>query len=342
MPEISVIIPVYNAEKYLQRCIDSIKSQDYSDYEVLLVDDGSTDSSGQICDNNAKLNKKITVIHQKNRGASAARNVGIKRAEGKYIQMLDADDYLDKNTLAKLSSKINLSNADVIIFGIRNIKIRNGKILNESLVSLKDDKYDLREFLEMYSDLLPKAIIGASCNKLYRRSLLLEYDIKYNETIRNNEDTYFNYDVLIKCEKIVTVSDVFYNYVDENEQSASKKVIPNLFEVYLGTYHKATDFLINADMYQVNEKFLKQYFAKQVMSALINVTYEDISQKDEWKSFKKIIYNNEVNQACNTLIETRLDRKFILFCIKKKNVLLALCYVKIRNFIRRWVVCDRK
>ena len=103
---ISIIIPVYNSEKYLQRCIDSIKSQTYNNIEILLIDDGSTDNSLQICNENALKDSRINVIHKKNTGVSDTRNIGIAKSKGKYVSFIDSDDYIEKNYIKKLYNAI--------------------------------------------------------------------------------------------------------------------------------------------------------------------------------------------------------------------------------------------
>lgn len=116
-PKFTVIIPVYNVAAYLAKCIDSVLKQEFKQYEVILIDDGSTDESGTICDKFAEQDKRIVVIHQKNKGLSAARNIGIENAKGEYILFLDSDDYWhDSSALNIIYSRLNVSNADILSF----------------------------------------------------------------------------------------------------------------------------------------------------------------------------------------------------------------------------------
>lgn len=116
---ISVIVPVYNVERYLRRCVDSILHQTYQDLEILLVDDGSTDASGAICDEYAAQEERVTAVHQKNGGLSAARNTGLERAQGTYLCFVDSDDFLDSRMLETLCRDLQEQNADVAVVGFR-------------------------------------------------------------------------------------------------------------------------------------------------------------------------------------------------------------------------------
>ena len=113
---ISVIIPVYNVEEYLRECIDSVLNQTFSDFEVILVNDGSTDSSGEICDEYVEKDERVTVIHQKNGGLSVARNIGLSEANGKYVYFLDSDDYISENALATLLNIAENDSSDIVFF----------------------------------------------------------------------------------------------------------------------------------------------------------------------------------------------------------------------------------
>ena len=121
-PLISIIIPVYNVEAYLQKCLDSVISQIYRNIEIILVDDGSTDNSGKICDEYAEKDERINVYHQQNGGVSRARNVGLEVAKGQYISFVDSDDYIDCELLQQVVTKANHQEFDIIIFGYNEIK----------------------------------------------------------------------------------------------------------------------------------------------------------------------------------------------------------------------------
>ena len=131
MPKISVIVPVYNVEKYLRKCIESILNQTFREFELILVDDGSTDSSGKICDEYALKDSRIKVIHKENGGASSARNAGLDVAKGEYIGFVDSDDWIEMDMYGELYRLIKENNTDISVCGINNIK--DIKYKNENL-----------------------------------------------------------------------------------------------------------------------------------------------------------------------------------------------------------------
>ena len=160
---ISVIVPVYNVEKYLSQCADSILSQDYSDLEVIFIDDGSTDASGQICDQYAEKDPRVRVIHQKNGGAAAAKNAGLRMASGKYLSFVDSDDYLEPNVYGGLVRTLLDTGADVVQGSFREIYRNRAEEQRVSEETLEGYEYLLR---------FPKDFSCALLwNKLYRREL---------------------------------------------------------------------------------------------------------------------------------------------------------------------------
>lgn len=147
---ISIIIPVYNIEKYIEKCLDSILDQTYEDFEVIIVDDGSTDSSGQICDSYARTDNRIKVIHIKNGGASKARNIGIEYSSGDWITFVDGDDYIESTMLAELHKELCEKNLDVVFCDFRMVSEDSTKVLqNFSMVDWNQEKeVSLSQYLE--------------------------------------------------------------------------------------------------------------------------------------------------------------------------------------------------
>ena len=160
MAEISVIVPVYNVDNYIEQCVESVVNQKYSDFELLLIDDGSKDRSGKICDRYAENDARIKVVHQQNKGVSVARNVGVALSTGKYITFLDSDDWLDQDFLETAVNLISTANADILVYGKRR---RIGeKIVSTSVIErpfckrVKDiDQYEFTQLLkENYTAIL--------------------------------------------------------------------------------------------------------------------------------------------------------------------------------------------
>lgn len=208
---LSIIVPVYNVEKYLRKCVNSLLNQDLSpeEYEIILVDDGSTDQGGVICDEYAVCHLNVKVIHQQNGGLSVARNKGIDATEGKYIQFVDSDDYLEPNVLKVLVEKMESDELDVLRFNYRNV--------NEQYEAVEPNK-DPKRFVN-YSDMVCDGLtflnerLGPACYAwqfLIRRELLK--DCRFKEGIYF-EDTEWMPRLLLMANKVTSTDFVVYNYL---------------------------------------------------------------------------------------------------------------------------------
>lgn len=326
---ISVIVPVYNAERYIKRCIESILSQTFRDFELILIDDGSKDKSGEICDKYATEDERVKVIHKENGGVSKARNTGLDIASGKYVEMVDADDYLSKDTLEKLYKRAEDNNSDVVVFGIRNIC---GDLIRQT--DVYDGDCTLEQFLTKFEDYVSNAILGASWNKLYKKEII--GDIRYNENLKYNEDTHFNFDVLSNCKTVSAQSWVWYNYVNDNPDSATKKRIENLFDVYLMTYKKATEFLKKSGMYEYNEQAEKSYFINQVTNAIIKIVSDSqMSRKEKIQEIRLIIENEDVSEAVKKAKPQNAYKEMIINNIKSRRPRIVYYICLLRNKIKK-------
>lgn len=198
---ISVIVPVYNVAQYLPQCVDSILSQDYGDLEVILIDDGSTDPSGEICDQYATRDSRVHVIHQKNGGAAAAKNAGLRIASGDYLTFADSDDYPEPGAYGFLMKTLLETGADAVQGSFREI-YRNRA----------EEQRICEETLEGYDYLLrfPKDFSCALLwNKLYRREL---FDGVFFEEGHKIDDEYFTYQGFLRPRKVVRADRIVYNY----------------------------------------------------------------------------------------------------------------------------------
>lgn len=203
---ISVVVPIYNVEQYLSRCIESILNQTYNNIEIILVDDGSSDSCPQICDKYKEKKENILVVHQKNKGLSAARNTGIKLAHGKYICFVDSDDYINPNMLSVLHHNLVNYNCEISCCGHTDIYEsgninKNGKNVN------KIEIYSSKEALRVY--MYTQKIDVVAWNKLYLKELFK--DIAYEEG-KLFEDHFTTYKLLDKAKRIVNTTQLLYYY----------------------------------------------------------------------------------------------------------------------------------
>jgi len=203
MSEISIIIPVYNVEQYLERCLDSVLSQTFDDWEAICVNDGSPDNSLSILDKYASKDSRIRIISQKNQGLSMARNNGLKEVQGKYVCFLDSDDFIDKNFLLDLYNEAIKTNADVVMTSTKYVTERNS-----SQDSLKNNV--LTSFAQKIS-VLPH---GSCCNKLYKQAFLLNNKLQFPKGLYW-EDNVFTIQVCYFSNQLAVINgnNNSYNYV---------------------------------------------------------------------------------------------------------------------------------
>lgn len=198
---ISVIVPVYNIATYLPMCIESILSQKYSKLEIILIDDGSTDESGKICDEYAKRDCRITVIHQDNKGAAAAKNAGLRVASGYYLSFVDSDDYLELDTYDYMIQSLQENEADIVQCSYRDVY----KDFTVEHILEKATMNQI-EFLTLFTEDWTCALLW---DKLYKRSL---FDGIYFETGHKIDDEYFTYYGVMNARKIIREDHIVYNY----------------------------------------------------------------------------------------------------------------------------------
>ncbi|MBE6534229.1 MAG: glycosyltransferase [Ruminococcaceae bacterium] len=226
MSKISVIVPVYNVEKYISSCLDSILSQTHTDLEIICVNDGSTDSSGQILDEYAKKDSRIKVFHKENGGVSSARNLALENATGEYIGFVDSDDYIAPDMYSSLLSNIVDNNADIAECGIAYVT-ENGDAKNgvSKVYSLSEQKQILKAFF-----LKDMGIV--IWNKIFKSEIVNNQ--RFNENYKIGEDSLFLYNCLKDANKIVGIDTVGYYYL-QRESSVMHNVVDKkrlkLFEI---------------------------------------------------------------------------------------------------------------
>ncbi len=232
-PLISIIVPVYNAEKTINRCVDSILAQTYTHFELLLINDGSKDKSGEICDKYAEKDNRIKVFHQENGGVSSARNKGIDNAIGEYITFIDSDDYIDNTYLEDF--EINSEpNFDLIAQGLRYIG-KDG-VYTSSKGYQNTHTCNLTDF---YSESVINCIIYGPCTKLYRLEIIQNNNIKFNTSISYGEDNIYVANYTYYCNIFKVINKCGYNYTHENSNSLtrSKCDAKQIYEFVLQHYY---------------------------------------------------------------------------------------------------------
>ena len=218
---ISIIVPVYDVEKYVSDCLDSILNQTYKDIEVIVIDDGSTDQSGAICDTYKKKDSRIKVFHQENKGLSAAKNAGIENASGKYLMFIDSDDSITADMCEKLMNAASNNDGDMVLCNVLYVNEENQPIseVPDSYKKLNDCTMTGREFIKSLCDNYNVAFV-ISCNKLYKNEILR--DFRCIEGLFEEDEAGIQH-IANKCKKITFISDFCYLYRQRNGSIMNKQ-----------------------------------------------------------------------------------------------------------------------
>lgn len=247
---VSVIVPIYKVEKFLSRCVESIMNQTFSDFELILVDDGSPDRCGEICDQYAREDSRVKVIHKENGGLSDARNAGLAIAQGDYLSFIDSDDWVEQEFLEKLIKCLQEADADICECEVNRT---SGESWGESTAS-QHIVFDTISALEQL--IQDEQLHQHVWNKLYRRSVIEDISFAKGKT---NEDEFWTYQVFGRANKVVKISDVLYNYYQRPGSIMG-----------VGYSLKRLDAL---EAKQQRQQYLERYYPELQVSAKINLYF---------------------------------------------------------------------
>jgi len=330
MIKISIIVPVYNVEKHVSKCIESILSQSYTAIELILVDDGSTDQSGCICEVFAVNDPRVKVIHQKRQGVSGARNIGLDIAQGDYIGFVDSDDYIDPNMYKIMLQTIQKYDADIVSCKT-NIVSESGEFLSNLTSKCGSlSKLNHIEALSAFCSSVGQVISNSTCDKLFKASIIKT--IRFDPKISMSEDCLFVCEALFNAQNFILIPDQLYYYVNrEGSAMHSKFSYKNL---------EAIEALKKCViLYEKNEPNLAMMMKNTLLTSLLNILISAFEAKTSQNIKNKIC--NELNMLSNLKYNGRFNDRIKHFTYYKlKSIKLMLIFKKIRKIITR--VQDRK
>lgn len=325
--KISFIVPVYNAEHYLKQCIESVLSQTYSNWELVLINDGSTDGSELICKSYEVKDKRIKYFHKHNGGVSSARNVGIEKATGEYLCFIDSDDYIASNFLEIILDKISC-NTCMVALGLT--KFKNDNINNQKIVShrLKKGNYDLTMLIPILIDdgTLSGFTFHSSCSVLFRKSLIVKSGLRFNENLKYNEDGLFVSEYLLNCEKgcIYVDFETAPYYYRENNVSATHSINIDRYESDMN----CIELILNkySDKNNVKEQIIKRR-ATVTFDVLLLLSAPTI------KDIKSLLIRNKGIESFKAIKIHNLKRskKIVYILIRLHLFGLIKCIISFRN-----------
>lgn len=306
-PLVTVIVPVYNVEVFLEKCLESIVNQSYQNLEIFLIDDGSTDRSKEICDAYANKDKRIKVLHQKNKGSGAARNQALKQLTGEYVSFVDSDDVLNLHFIEILLKNALENNAD--ISGCKFEIVKSQIIKTAPSDDYEKRKYEKREYLEA---LLKDKINFSCCTKLFKKKVLADLSFPINQKY---EDMFFLVQAVDLSKKIVETTESLYYYVMRKNSNTTSN-----FDVRQLDFIRTVDEICNfvSEKYQVNKNLCN----RKKIQARLNILHKMLCAKESKNNIKAL--QEEVKKL---YIDT--DDKMIFSKRDKMSIRLSLGSLKI-------------
>lgn len=302
MAMVSVIVPVYNVEKYLHRCVDSILAQTFTDFELILVDDGSPDNCGAICDEYARKDSRVRVIHQENQGVSCARNAGIEKATGRYIAYIDSDDYVEQDYLEQL---IN-DPSDLTICGIRTQDEHGNQW---GIRECDNELFETREEID-YCKLYRENMLFSPCGKLLNRRIIVDSRIRFPENISWGEDGMYIADYLQYTASIKCIHYAGYHYIKYSDKETLTSTIE---KDRIDTIVKSREYCLE----KMRETSPRHY------SEMKDIIHEDICS--HCRNTLLVLFHNKklMNGEKITLLEYFLKNQYVAEVVANSDVFFA-------------------
>ncbi len=324
---VSIIVPVYNVEKYLDQCVNSLINQTYEKIEIILVDDGSKDNSGKICDEWLKKSNKIKVVHKKNAGLGMARNTGLEYVKGDYVMFIDSDDYLAENVVEKLLEKLLTEKVDAAFTGM--IRFNDEKILSEVNRKYKDITFrgdELRKkYLTEMAGTLPNEPVDSYlymsvCTGLYSMKVIKDYLVRFeSERKMISEDFIFNIDYFSKAKGVTFITENGY-YYRVNENSLTRTYNPKRFEMEINFFEEINRKFSRFLQPEIYELRVQRMFIGRVRSCILWVITS--VPKRKFQEINKICNNTVVRSVLKTYPYNRNPFRQRIFnvCLKYRFI----------------------
>lgn len=324
MKKYSIIIPIFNAEKTIRRCLQSVQSQEYTDYEVLMIDDGSTDGSAEICKSYEQLDSKYNYFYQRNMGPSAARNKGLDVAKGEYIIFLDSDDYMDLDYFYEINEVVEKKKPDVVFISYAKVDL-NGRILSNHLIPGMNESERYHQLLQL-SD---ADMFGYTWIKIFKRSCIGETYFRLDMNLFEDEE--FTCNVMKNCRIISYVDKPILYYSVGGDTSLTKLTHQD--------YVWKRDIVFDAWLNLIqNRHSAAELLRKQANKAFITCKYyyleHYLSENDYLRQLRRASFMNYIDIENDRFLKNLFDERWIKLKLIKRIYKLR---IKIKNIVGRRV-----
>lgn len=350
MDLISVIVPVYNVEPYLERCVNSIRRQTYENLEIILVDDGSPDLCGQMCDDYARMDARIKVVHKENGGQGFARNSGLEIASGVYVAFVDSDDWIGETRIENLYLEAKKTQADMVIGGHTSVS-RSGILRKHSTALPKKDYKGINDVRELVLDMIapapeyPQDVIVESgvCMNLYNRGVIQKNGLRFvseRETVA--EDLHFNMEYLCYSNHVVVIEETNYFYF-ENQQSHTRRFdLDRIFRT-IRFYHAMLERAGRFGIADICQCRIDRCYLMKVRVVFRLIVQSSLLQKEKIQKIKYLLQE----EVTKEVIHRYPIRKYIpamrllVWLMKKQNALGVYYLMVMREGIGRRGICKK-
>ncbi|MDO4466475.1 MAG: glycosyltransferase [Bacillota bacterium] len=329
MKKISIIVPVYNVEKYLECCLESLVNQTLSDIEIILVDDGSKDSSGQICDRYSLNYSNIKVLHIENGGPARARNKGLELAEGKYIGFVDSDDYVELNMFEELYKSAESNNSDIVMCSFYINDGYSQTTIKMNCRELYNDNQDIKN--NILSRFYSKNNTGlySIVNKIFKNSLIKDNNISFVEGRTYAEDTFFSFDSIKSSNTFSFLNKPFYHYRQVEGSLMHKKISSDAYFRYKDFRNSLMVKALENDIPYDKYEFYSEFLFSTVLFC------RDMALNKDYNRIKMVFNDPFFKESCQ--YKKDLPFQFNLICklAEKKLDSLAIIVLRLWNFWRK-------
>ncbi len=330
MKKVSIIVPIYNSQDTLVKCIESIISQTYKNIELILINDGSDDNSEQICSDYLKRDNRIIYKYQKNSGPSRSRNLGIQISKGYYITFIDSDDFVNDSYIENLVKQLVITKSDICISGYN--QIYSSRTIPKIPIDKVYDKIEEGVFYLFHENLL-----GLNCGKLFKKSIVIENQIRFRESTDLFEDQYFFCDFYKNCKRICVIEQTDYNYI-MMPNSLCNKPRKDLFWKYNAMFEFLKIFFDEIKMNKENINYLLGMYSINIFHECFeNNIRNDLSYNKIKKELKEWEKTGIYMYICDNFhITHKSIKKYILYIgLKYKQYFILLLIYRIKYLIRR-------
>ncbi|MDR7073361.1 glycosyltransferase [Fictibacillus barbaricus] len=322
-PVLSIVVPIYKVENYLENCINSILSQTYSDFELILVNDGSPDNCGEICEYYKRKDKRVKIIHKENGGVSSARNKGIEISKGEYIAFVDPDDTIEPNMYEVLLENALHLNADIVVCPIKTINVETSTYSTSSIWKNTNSVIG-KKAIEDY--IIPSILknktfsLVSSVNKLYRKSLFNSF--KFEEHKHHSEDARLNFKFLTITNNLVFVEQPLYNYYKHKRESLTQIFRENFYD-YIVDNKKLLIEICNSYKLKDYTIYVKNHYTSVTLSYIQEVVKSPLTINEKYKIISTILNDIHFNEDLKGYKCPSFYYKLLkVFCFNKNERLL--------------------